>query len=64
MRTARGIPARPLSMDLNIVDLCRTGFWFCRQCQRITEPRDNNQGREVCLHCGSMRIKFNLPVLD
>lgn len=52
-----------LSIDLNLVDLCATGFWFCRACQRVTERVDDDHtGMAHCAICRSPRIRWNPPV--
>lgn len=62
MRTPR---RKRLSFDLNLVDLCETGFWFCTECQLVTELVDKEGlGAVRCIHCGSLRTKFCPPVLD
>lgn len=57
---------RALSFNLNLVDLSETGFWFCRCCQRVTEPveHDERGGILICKLCDSPRIKFCPPVFS
>lgn len=55
---------RKLSFDLNLVDLSRTGFWFCRRCQKVTEPVENYAGIHGCLFCSSPRIRWNPPIFE
>jgi len=55
---------RALSFKLNLVDLSVSGFWFCRACYKVTEPRENYAGNNVCLFCDSPRIRWNPPVFE
>ena len=57
-------PLPRLSFQLNLVDLSVSGFWFCRACYKVTEPRENYAGNNVCLFCDSPRIKWNPPVFE
>lgn len=62
--------SRPVNLDtiaklnsrLSLVDVCVTGYWFCRGCQRITELEDGNNGSMVCGICGSFNVKHHLPI--
>jgi len=38
---------RALSFKLNLVDLSVSGFWFCRACYKVTEPRENYAGNNL-----------------
>jgi hypothetical protein len=57
-------PPPKLSFNLNLVDLCVSGFWFCRSCYKVTEPTENYAGTNVCLFCASPRIKWNPPIFE
>jgi hypothetical protein len=56
-------PARPLSVDLNKVDLAVTGFWWCLRCHRVTELLDSETGLSGrrCAHCRSQRVEWKEP---
>jgi len=55
--------AHKVSFNLNLADLCVTGFWFCQSTQRITEVNvDGDQ--TVCVFCHSPRVKWNPPLQD
>jgi rubrerythrin len=39
------------------------GFWFCRDCDCITEREEGEQGQPAhCGHCGSHKIQWISPV--
>lgn len=61
--TTRG-SCRPkkLSFNLNLVDLSISGFYFCRECQRVTEPDNCGEFNQVCCHCHSFRVKWCPPI--
>lgn len=49
--------------SLNLVDMCRHGFWECRRCQRVCVPvqercdfADVSRHFYVCGVCGSHRV--------
>lgn len=52
-----GFP-RPVSFSA----ACRTGFWFCQTCERLTEPQ--GEIHKICghKHCGSSRLQYVPPV--
>jgi hypothetical protein len=53
----------PLRINLNLVDCCATGFWFCGACQHITEREERGDGLAAhCWRCGSPRIKWWPPI--
>ncbi len=57
--------SRPkLSFDLNLVDLCKTGFWFCTRCQHVTEPKEDTAGNIGCLFCGVQSTIHWHPPID
>ena len=61
--TVRGtFPASKMSVDLNIADLCSTGFYFCKSCQRVTELDHAGDYNQCCAYCGSWRVKWHPPV--
>lgn len=48
---------------LNLLDLCKTGFWFCRACQHVTElDSDTRNGLGVCDICKSPNIRHHQPI--
>lgn len=51
-----------INRKLSLVDVCLTGFWFCKGCQRITEIEENYAGTNVCVLCESPRIKWHQPL--
>ena len=57
-------PLPKLSFDLNLVDLCVSGFCFFRSCYRVTEPTENYVGQNVGLFCTSPLIKWNPPIFE
>lgn len=34
------------------------GYWFCRTCQRVTAPADENAAYLECTRCGSRSIAW------
>jgi hypothetical protein len=44
-----------INRRLNLVDVCLTGFWFCKGCARITELEEGN-GMNRCAICGGVRL--------
>lgn len=42
----------------NLEGLAATGFWFCRDCERITELAESGRGCNCCSRCGSLRFEF------
>jgi hypothetical protein len=46
-----------------LAELGRTGFWFCRCCQRVTERVEREQGLPAgCRRCESPRIHWVPPI--
>lgn len=49
--------------EYGIVDLCKSGYWFCQACEHITEPLQHDDGRaDTCATCGASRLKWCPPV--
>lgn len=67
MKRRKKTPAklsRPGRLMLNRISLVTAlqGFWFCSDCEQITERMEGEQGQPAyCLKCGSYRIKFHRP---
>jgi len=59
----RRSPPQKLSFEIN-GDLLRKGFYFCRACQRITQPKMSTKpkGFAVCIHCDSRNIIWKKPI--
>jgi len=51
--------AKPLRQDLALVDVARTGFWWCDHCKRITEPLDAGEVYPQCTHCHARRMRWH-----
>jgi len=52
-------PDRP---PLALAEMARTGWWFCRACQRVSSPRDGTEGEawaQKCELCGASSLVFN-----
>jgi len=49
-------------------ELVRTGYWFCRSCERPVEIRNDDPGNVhlICKECGSRNViwKTGVPDLD
>lgn len=44
-------------------DLCRAGFWQCRNCHGINTREEREQGLPSnCSSCGSIRFKYHPPL--
>lgn len=50
-----------INCKLSLVDVCMTGFWWCKSCARITELEELNGGM-VCAICQGPNIKHHPPV--
>ena len=60
-------PPRPLDLDRKLklwrfATAVLSGFWFCADCQDITERIEGEQGQPAhCERCGGHRITWNPP---
>lgn len=44
-------------------ECARHGYFFCRSCERVTEPQEEECGGfKLCTWCGSRRVLFCPPV--
>ena len=46
----------------SLISLSESGYWFCKVCERITEPDEHDYLGLRCCHCNSPAIKFCEPV--
>lgn len=51
---------REMREKISLPDLCRTGFFFCNGCGRITEKHEETG---ACIICKSPRVKWCPPAL-
>lgn len=47
---------------LHFGELCRSGFFFCVSCQKVTEKIGDDLNK--CCWCGSMRVKWFPAVIE
>lgn len=64
-------PARPslnetslLDRGLSVLELCRSGYFFCRTCERIVEPENQGEHNQRCPYCYSQRVEWIPPALS
>ena len=49
-------------MKPSLLDMCKSGFWFCTGCDRVTTLQDDSRGGNCCASCGSPRVEFREPL--
>ena len=54
-------PSAQLGVDLERQDVSSTGFWWCRKCHRISEPKDSGDPWPQCVHCGRRTLEHKEP---
>lgn len=51
-------------IELRLTHLMATGFWFCLDCERVTERCEGENGQpHYCLHCKGHNLRQQRPTL-
>lgn len=48
----------------SLVACASAGYFFCRDCQRVTDQLERDYLPAVCGLCGSVRIQWQAPVFS
>lgn len=38
---------------LSLTEACKTGYHWCRDCERVSEPKSTETHYQICVLCGS-----------
>ena len=49
---------------INQAHMARLGFWYCQDCERVTEPEHPGEPHQRCGHadCRSHRVVWREPI--
>lgn len=62
--TETNAPAWTGQLKSKLIEMFKTGFWYCQDCRQSTERIESDQGQPAkCGHCGSVRLEWRKPVI-
>lgn len=42
-----------MKLSLSLMDMCEHGCWRCRECERVSEPKNADSTYSICSKCGA-----------